>query len=110
MLFECYFSASLSPYSEYLDEYVSAENIGKGKSGPGECFPYFKDCPKSLFRMVNNFQQRYKEDSVQENTHSNINENEIHDDIEREMRSVSKSESKDEAVIQLDNGVNKMAM
>lgn len=104
-----FFSASLSPYSEHLDEYVSAENIGKGKSGPGECFPYYKDCPKSLFRMVNNFQQRYREDSVQENTQSNIDENEIHDDIEREMRSVS-SESKDETVIQLDNSVNKMAM
>ncbi|XP_065077759.1 uncharacterized protein LOC135700990 [Ochlerotatus camptorhynchus] len=109
-ILKLFFTASLSPYSEHLDEYVSAENIGKGKSGPGECFPYYKACPKSLFRMVNNFQQRYKEDSVQENTHNNIYENEIHDDIEREMRSVSKSESKDETVIHLDNGVNKMAM
>lgn len=28
---------------------MTAERIGAGEEGPGECFPYFKDCPKSLF-------------------------------------------------------------
>lgn len=32
-----------------MDEYVKAERIGSGEIGPGECFPYFKECPKSLF-------------------------------------------------------------
>lgn len=32
-----------------MDEYVTAERIGSGELGPGECFPYFKECPKSLF-------------------------------------------------------------
>ncbi|XP_062708007.1 uncharacterized protein LOC115266582 [Aedes albopictus] len=104
-----FFTASLSPYSEHLDEYVSAENVGKGKSGPGECFPYYKDCPKSLFQMGKNFQHRYKEDPVHEHSEDSLYENEI-DDIEREIRRASRSKSKDEAVIQLEDGVNKMAM
>jgi hypothetical protein len=33
-----------------MHEYVEAEEIGRGINGPGECFPYYKDCPKSLFR------------------------------------------------------------
>lgn len=28
---------------------MAAERIGAGELGPGECFPYFKECPKSLF-------------------------------------------------------------
>lgn len=99
----------MSPYSEHLDEYVSAENVGKGESGPGECFPYYKDCPKSLFQMGNNFQQRYKDEPSHESLDNNLYENEI-DDIARDIRSNSRSESKDETVIQFENGVNKMAM
>ena len=41
------FSASLSPYSNHLDEYVEAERAGKEVS---ECLPYIKNCPKSLFK------------------------------------------------------------
>lgn len=33
-----------------LPEYVRAEKIGEGTSGPGECFPYYKDCPRSIFK------------------------------------------------------------
>lgn len=40
------FSASRSPFANLLKEYVEAENRGKFH---GECWPYFKDCPKSLF-------------------------------------------------------------
>ncbi|XP_062550950.1 uncharacterized protein LOC134215870 [Armigeres subalbatus] len=97
-----FFTASLSPYSEHLDEYVSAENIGKGESGPGECFPYYKDCPKSLFRMGNNFQHRYNDESVHGSTQDDLYDNEI-DDIEREI-------PKDETMIHLERGVNKVAM
>lgn len=33
-----------------LSEYVDAEKAGTGNNdGPGECWPYYKDCPKSLF-------------------------------------------------------------
>lgn len=45
-----FFTASSSPYSHLMNEYVSAEKMGKGEISPGECFPYYKECPKSLFR------------------------------------------------------------
>lgn len=59
--------------------------------------------------MGKNFQHRYKEDPVHEHSEDSLYENEI-DDIEREIRRASRSKSKDEAVIQLEDGVNKMAM
>lgn len=36
-----------------MNEYVVAEKIGKREEQPGECFPFFKDCPKSLFQEAN---------------------------------------------------------
>lgn len=49
------FRASKSPYAYLLQEYVQAENAGRGKPGsPGECWPYIKDCPKSLFLPKHN--------------------------------------------------------
>ncbi|XP_058067248.1 uncharacterized protein LOC131216710 [Anopheles bellator] len=58
-MLKLFFTASLSPYAEHLDEYVMAEKVGRGQDGPGECFPYYKDCPRSLFRSSNNFQHKY---------------------------------------------------
>ncbi|XP_055625287.1 uncharacterized protein LOC129767976 [Toxorhynchites rutilus septentrionalis] len=111
-MLKLFFTASMSPYSEFIPEYVSAENIGKGKAGPGECFPYYKDCPKSLFRMANKFQQNYKPESSNESVEEQLHENSI-DDIERDALSAKMGESsveaKEETVIQLD-GVNKIAM
>lgn len=37
-----------------MKEYVDAEEAGNGKSGPAECWPYLKDCPKSLFVQNHN--------------------------------------------------------
>lgn len=48
------FRASKSPYAKMLSEYVEAENAGKGQSGASECWPYMKDCPKSLFLQRHN--------------------------------------------------------
>ncbi|CRK95453.1 CLUMA_CG008922, isoform A [Clunio marinus] len=42
-----FFTASLSPYSKLLSEYVEAEKMGKEVS---ECLPYYKQCPKSIFK------------------------------------------------------------
>uniref|UniRef100_A0AAG5D3Z3 Secreted peptide n=1 Tax=Anopheles atroparvus TaxID=41427 RepID=A0AAG5D3Z3_ANOAO len=64
-MLKLFFTASLSPYSEHLEEYVTAEKIGRGQDGPGECFPYYKDCPKSLFRASNAFQHRYQQQDQQ---------------------------------------------
>lgn len=50
-----FFSASKSPYAEIMKEYVEAENAGKGVEGsPAECWPYMKDCSKSLFQLKHN--------------------------------------------------------
>ncbi|KAG4075066.1 hypothetical protein HA402_008131 [Bradysia odoriphaga] len=49
-----FFTASKSQFSQLLPEYVSAEEIGRGERGPGECFPYYKNCPRSLFKLDNN--------------------------------------------------------
>ncbi|XP_054011597.1 uncharacterized protein LOC128894134 isoform X2 [Hylaeus anthracinus] len=50
-MLKLFFTASKSPFSNLLKEYVEAENRGKFH---GECWPYFKDCPKSLFRASEN--------------------------------------------------------
>lgn len=43
-------SASKSEYADLLVEYVEAERVGQGTHGPGECFPYYKECPRSFFK------------------------------------------------------------
>ena len=53
------FSATKSPYAEHINEYVKAQRIGEGMEVPGECFPYFKGCPKSLFKS-NTQNHKYK--------------------------------------------------
>ncbi|XP_055382666.1 uncharacterized protein LOC129612884 [Condylostylus longicornis] len=49
-----FLTASLSPFSDHIGEYVEAEEIGKGNIKPGECFPYYKNCPKSIFKTYKN--------------------------------------------------------
>ncbi|KAK9497807.1 hypothetical protein O3M35_003729 [Rhynocoris fuscipes] len=67
-IIKLFFTASKSPYSEVLNEYVKAERQGTEK---GECFPYFKDCPKSLFAT----EQKNKY-IVQETEHNQENNDE----------------------------------
>ncbi|XP_014477765.1 PREDICTED: uncharacterized protein LOC106746081 [Dinoponera quadriceps] len=59
-MLKLFFTASRSPFANLLKEYVEAENRGKFH---GECWPYFKDCPKSLFLPSTN---KYQKDSVHE--------------------------------------------
>jgi hypothetical protein len=40
--------ASKSPFANMLKEYVNAERAGQD-NGHGECWRYYKACPKSLF-------------------------------------------------------------
>jgi hypothetical protein len=40
--------ASKSPFADMLEEYVTAEQAGQ-ENGHGECWRYYKACPKSLF-------------------------------------------------------------
>ncbi|XP_059620734.1 uncharacterized protein LOC132264516 [Phlebotomus argentipes] len=67
-----FLTASKSPFSHLLDEYVTAQRVGEGVLGPGECFPYYKKCPKSIFRSsIDHKYQNYKEEE------SSV-ENEVH--------------------------------
>ncbi|XP_055610630.1 uncharacterized protein LOC129757431 [Uranotaenia lowii] len=104
-MLKLFLTASLSPYSEHLDEYVMAENIGKGIEGPAECFPYFKDCPKSLFRMKSNLMPPH--DHPEEEVHLNSI-----DELERDIRNARKQDyaSNDEGMIEVEQNVPKMAM
>lgn len=43
-----------SPFAELIPEYVRAQRVGEGKQAPGECFPYYKACPKSIFKALAN--------------------------------------------------------
>jgi hypothetical protein len=74
--------ASLSPFSELLTEYVVAEKIGKGQKGPGECFPYFKNCPRSIFKSneVHKKYEKEQQDSFQRE-----------DDLENEINASNQS-------------------
>ncbi|BES91451.1 DM4/DM12 family [Nesidiocoris tenuis] len=47
-MLKLFFTASKSPFAEVLNDYVAAERQGLEH---GECFPYYKNCPKSLFVM-----------------------------------------------------------
>nr|CAD7449816.1 unnamed protein product [Timema bartmani] len=69
-ILKLFFTASKSPFAEILEEYVAAERTGQGD---GECWPYYKDCPKSLFLANNN---KYSEDAVHMDEEQE-NENEI---------------------------------
>ncbi|XP_033327987.1 uncharacterized protein LOC117221279 [Megalopta genalis] len=60
-MLKLFFTASKSPFANLLTDYVEAENRGKFH---GECWPYFKDCPKSLFRSAEN---RYAKEAFHEN-------------------------------------------
>ncbi|EDW72778.1 uncharacterized protein Dwil_GK17001 [Drosophila willistoni] len=47
-----FLTVTKSPFSELLPEYVQAQHVGEGKQAPGECFPYYKACPKSIFKAL----------------------------------------------------------
>lgn len=69
-MIKLFFTASKSPFAESLSEYVKAERLGLEQ---GECFPYYKDCPKSLFshpsknKYVNNHEEEEEDFNAEEN-------------------------------------------
>ena len=49
-------SASMSPYAKRMTDYITAESAGKED---GECWRYYKDCPKSLFGINEGKNNKY---------------------------------------------------
>lgn len=47
-----FLTVTKSAFSELIPEYVRAQRVGEGKQAPGECFPYYKACPKSIFKAL----------------------------------------------------------
>ncbi|XP_011298641.1 uncharacterized protein [Fopius arisanus] len=81
-MLKLFFTASKSPFANLLKEYVEAENRGKQH---GECWPYFKKCPKSLFLPSEN---RYTQDADVDHLDSDFSEdaNELFDSREEDNR------------------------
>lgn len=78
-----FFTASKSPFAELMREYVEAEKTGKSH---GECWPYFKACPKSLFLPSSN---KYTKDSI--HTDSEVD---FDDDLNKIPRSFESEQPK----------------
>ncbi|XP_067612673.1 uncharacterized protein [Eurosta solidaginis] len=53
-IMKLFLTATSSPYADLIPEYVNAQEIGEGRKPPGECFPYYKGCSKSIFRTAEN--------------------------------------------------------
>ncbi|XP_060805768.1 uncharacterized protein LOC106132613 [Amyelois transitella] len=73
-IMKLFFTPSKSPYADLLPEYVEAEKAGSQPGG--ECWSYFRLCPKSIFQTPN----KYSKDA--EDLHrrqEDINENNIED-------------------------------
>ncbi|KAH8305245.1 hypothetical protein KR018_006264 [Drosophila ironensis] len=47
-----FLTVTKSPFADLVPDYVQAQEVGEGKQAPGECFPYFKACPKSIFKAL----------------------------------------------------------
>ncbi|KAG6452016.1 uncharacterized protein LOC115444757 [Manduca sexta] len=69
-----FFTPSKSPYADLLDEYVEAQKAGE--SG-GECWPYYRLCPKSIFESSANKYTKEAEDVHRRQEHENVEENVI---------------------------------
>ncbi|RZF32952.1 hypothetical protein LSTR_LSTR000822 [Laodelphax striatellus] len=80
---QLFFTASKSPFSELLDEYVAAERAGRDD---GDCWRYYKDCPKSIFQVAHN---KYKDEHMAHEEHDELSDNELaseHDNKFRDKR------------------------
>jgi len=63
-MLELFLTASLSPYSKRLSDYVAAEISGKDD---GECWRYYKECPKSLFGINDGINNKYTKEAQEDN-------------------------------------------
>ncbi|KAJ6641863.1 hypothetical protein Bhyg_06808 [Pseudolycoriella hygida] len=92
-MLKLFFTASKSQFSQLLPEYVSAEEVGQGVRGPGECFPYYKNCPRSLFKADNNkYSEHMSKDKVESEKLIQLQSNEIDSLAESSQKSASKQD------------------
>ncbi|XP_011566233.2 uncharacterized protein LOC105395948 isoform X1 [Plutella xylostella] len=72
-IMKLFFTPSKSPYATLLEEYTEAQKAGENG---GECWPYYRLCPKSIFQPATNKYSKNAEDEhrkqEQEDIESNI--------------------------------------
>lgn len=73
-IMKLFFTPSKSPYASLLNEYVEAETAGVGG---GECWPYFRLCPKSIFQPSTNKYSKNAEDLHRQSAEEEITSNDI---------------------------------
>ncbi|XP_026742652.1 uncharacterized protein LOC113504514 isoform X1 [Trichoplusia ni] len=74
-IMKLFFTPSKSPYASLLDEYVQAQKAGEAG---GECWPYYRLCPKSIFQSSNKYSKE-AEEIHRRQEHVNVEENKIED-------------------------------
>ncbi|XP_071455065.1 uncharacterized protein [Hetaerina americana] len=79
-----FFTASKSPFATVLEEYVAAEKAGMED---GDCWRYYKSCPKSLFLWKE--RNKYTEDAAKEHEEDD-GINEILTSGDRQVRTATK--------------------
>lgn len=89
-IMKLFFTVTKSPYADLMSDYVTAEQKG---ATTGECWPYFKECPKSLFQSSSH--NKYSENST-EGADIEVEENEIRDDDEEHVEEFKTDQVKDE--------------
>ncbi|XP_046387337.1 uncharacterized protein LOC124156895 [Ischnura elegans] len=67
-----FFTASKSPFASVLEEYVAAEKAGMDD---GDCWRYYKKCPKSLFLWKE--RNKYTEDAAKDHEDDTDDMNEV---------------------------------
>ncbi|KAI5710486.1 hypothetical protein M8J75_008962 [Diaphorina citri] len=90
-ILKLFFTVTKSPYADLMSDYVAAEKKG---SSTGECWPYFKECPKSLFQSSSH--NKYSENSTEGDIE--VEENEIREEEEEEVHADETSERTRETV------------
>ncbi|XP_026762931.1 uncharacterized protein LOC113521568 [Galleria mellonella] len=74
-IMKLFFTPSKSPYAHLLKEYVEAEKAGS--EAGGECWPYFRLCPKSIFQASPNKYSKDAEDMHRRQEQTEIDDNNI---------------------------------
>ncbi|XP_053615122.1 uncharacterized protein LOC128677961 isoform X2 [Plodia interpunctella] len=73
-IMKLFFTPSKSPYADLLPEYVEAEKAGSEPGG--ECWSYFRSCPKSIFQAPNKYS---KDAEDMHRRHEDDDDNDIED-------------------------------
>jgi len=87
---QLFLTASRSTYADLMKDYVTAETVGKHSK---ECYPYFKECPKSLFTNNHNYSKNDLSPDDEDEGESVSADDEDGNDIDDDLRKTSSAAS-----------------